>query len=81
MGNSRSKQSLRDNHNQRSWDSLARNITNTEKELLVTDIVIVQITTHFLRRFQLCENINIITVGKSRESRQQHRPLYITGNT
>ena len=81
MGNSRSKQSLRDNHNQRSRDSLTRNIANTEKEFLITDMVIVQITTHFLRRFQLCVNINIITVGESWERLQQHRTLYIAGNT
>ncbi len=67
-------------HEEGGWNTLARYIANAEKQLLVADVEVEQVTSNTLGWCQRTIDVQIITFWVGRERLRQHRHLDIVSH-
>ena len=80
MGRNIAEQRTRDSHEHRGRNTLARNVANAEKQLVITNIEIEEVATYRLGWRQRTIDINIVAFWIGWEGLRQHRHLDVVGN-
>ena len=50
---------MHDTHDHRRWGSLAADVTDTEEQFFVADVIVIQVSAHLTGRYQRPEDIHI----------------------
>ena len=80
MGRDDTEQTTRHSHHQGGWDALSRYVADTEEELIVADIEIIEIASNGLGWSQTAVDINVITIWIRWEDLRKHRHLDVAGH-